>query len=120
SLPIVPPGLHLLAPVAVIEVPADSIAQSGFECVARGPSQLLPDLRGVDRIAPIVARTIGNEGFQRATTLSRWTQLVDGVANPVHDLEVGPFVAAADIILFADAPVREHEQHAGAVILDVE
>src|SRR5258705_1363251 len=84
ALSIVLPLLYLLAPIAIVDVPTDGLAQAGFERVARRPSELLADFHGVDRVPAIVAGTIRNEGLQRAPAGGRRMQRVDGVADPVH------------------------------------
>src|SRR5689334_14662927 len=99
TLAIVTASLNLLAPAAVIDIPADRLAQSGFERVSRPPRELACDLRRVDRVAPIVARTIRHERLEPAARTGGRLQVVDDVANRVDDLEVRPFVAAADVVL---------------------
>ena len=98
----------------------DRLAQPGVERVARRPSELAADLRRVDRVAPIVARAIGHERLQSGMRRILRPQLVERVADPIDDLEVGALVAAADIVLSAGDAVRQHEQQTGAVILDVQ
>src|SRR5262245_63843154 len=61
---IVAARLDLFAPVAMLEIPADSLAQAGFEGVPRRPSQLTLDFRRVDRVAAIVTGTIGDERLE--------------------------------------------------------
>ena len=65
ALAIVAPGLHRLAPVAVLEIPAHGRASGPSSNPWRGgqPSSR-PNLRRVDRIAPIVAGTIGHERLE--------------------------------------------------------
>src|SRR5262249_11413120 len=104
SAAIVPPRLHLLAPVAMFEVPEDSVAESALERMTRRPSELAANLGGVDRVAPIVARTIRHERLQAPAAFLLRLHLVEEVADAIDDLDVVPFVAAADIILFARPP----------------
>src|SRR5438874_12105643 len=63
---VVPPGLDLFAPVAMVDVPARRGEQALLQRVTRHPSQLAADLRGVDGVPAIVARTIRHERFQVA------------------------------------------------------
>src|ERR671930_2489460 len=65
-LSVVPSGLHPLAPVAMLEIPAHGVAQAALERVARRPSELAPNLRRVDRVPAIVAGAIGHERLQPA------------------------------------------------------
>src|SRR6185436_14253101 len=90
-LAIVSPRLHLLAPVAVLEVPACGGRESLLERARRRPPEFAADLRRLDRIA-----------------------------HAVDHLEVGPLVAAADVVFLTSPSLGQHQQHAGAVILDVQ
>src|SRR6185436_13429834 len=109
SFSIVASRLYALAPIAMLDVPPHRVAQAVFERMPRRPAELAADFRGIDRVAPIVPRPIGNECPQFATTRRRWCKSIDRVANPIDDLEVGAFVAAADIVLFAQPALCQHQ-----------
>src|SRR5471032_1689686 len=64
SCAVVAAGLDLLAPVAVLDVPARGGGDAVLERVARRPSELAPDLARVDRVAAVVTGTIGHERLQ--------------------------------------------------------
>src|SRR4030095_11689700 len=66
ALPLVASGLHLLAPVAVLEVPARGRRDPGLERVARRPPELAADPGRVDRVAPIVSGPVRHERLQAA------------------------------------------------------
>src|ERR1043166_1488473 len=104
----------------MVDGPTPRTPQAGLEAVTRRPSELSSDLRGVDGVAAIVAGAIGDERLERAPGRACGMELVDRVADSIHDFDVGPLVAAADIVLFADAPAREDQQQTGAVILHVQ
>src|SRR5262245_6271729 len=119
--------LYLLAPVAVLEIPLRGACKAVLERVSRRPPELATDLRRVDRVAPIVSRAVGHEGFQIAIPAAvecrvraRRSQLLEDVACPIDNLQIGPLVAVADIILFARTPLRQHLHDPGAEILDVQ
>src|SRR5262249_45753523 len=124
------PRLHGGAPVAVIEVPAHGEPESLLEVVLGAPAQLLPDARRVDRVAPVVARAVLDEGLAARVAgqapraeggvLRRGPLAVENLAEPVHHLEVRPLVAAADVVLPARLSLPEREEDAAAVVLDVE
>src|SRR3954467_8550186 len=101
TLAIVAPGLHALAPVEMIEVPANGLAQARLELAARGTPELPADLRRVDRIAAIVPGTIRHERLQTPIARLIRPELVEHVAEPVDDLDVRPLVAAADVVFLA-------------------
>src|SRR5215470_12692673 len=58
-------GLHGFAPGTVGEIPCHGGTDAALEVVARPPTELAAHVAGVDRVAPIVARTVGHEGLQR-------------------------------------------------------
>src|SRR6478752_1093797 len=68
-LAVVCPCLHLLAPVAVVEIPSHRFAQPRLEGPLGGPFELAADFRRVDRVASIVAGPVGDERLQRAPAL---------------------------------------------------
>src|SRR5712692_1138721 len=132
TLAIVLPRLHLLAPAPMIEVPLHCREQSVVEAVPRLPSELAADFRRVDGVPAIVPWPIAHErlecpiawrpprrGLQGRVGRGR-TNALDRVTEPIDDREIGPLVAAADIVLFAGAALVEHQQQTRAVILDVQ
>src|SRR6185436_17574803 len=123
-------GLHLRAPVPVVQVPLYRATQAPCEIVRGLPAELGADLPGVDRVAPVVPGAIGDEALQRgvrghAPRRERRVgpggeQVLEDGAQPVDDLQVRPLVAPPDVVLLAEASALEHEEDAGAVVLDVE
>src|SRR5205823_14344648 len=55
------PAHHALPPAAMVEVPAHGGAEAVVEIVPGPPAQLAPDLRGVDGVALVVPRPVGDE-----------------------------------------------------------
>src|SRR5579862_9430487 len=104
----------------MLEIPLHGAAQPVLEAVARRPSELAADLRGVDRVASIVAGPIGHERLEPMRAVVAGTELVHEIADAIDDLHVGPLVPAADIILFAHPSPGEREHQPGAMILDVQ
>ena len=98
--------------------------------VCRGaPAELAADLRRVDRVAPIVAGPIGHERLQRAIAVRaverrvrrRRPQLVERVAQPIDDLRGSSARCRRRCCTSRPArPFSQHQQQAGAVILDVQ
>jgi hypothetical protein len=58
TLSIVAAGLNGCAPVAMLDVPADSIAETMLERMARRPLEFQSDLRRINCVASIVPRPI--------------------------------------------------------------
>src|SRR2546430_10839814 len=110
-LSVVAPLLNLDAPVAVLDVPLRRCRDALLERVRRRPPELAADSGRVDGVPPIVPGPIGHERFQIAIApaaergiAARWRERLEHVADAIDDLEIGPLVAAADIILFAHSP----------------
>ena len=104
-----------------------STAGPSRTCVGR-PAELAANLASVDRVSAIVARPVRHEclqvaiarpPFQRRVGSGR-PQRLERVADAIDDLHVGPFVAAADIVALARAPLLEHEQNSGAMVVHVQ
>src|SRR3954447_23498351 len=83
TLAIVAAGLHALAPVQMIEVPAHRLAQARLELVARRPPELPADLRRVDRVAAVVPGTIRHERLQTLVARTIRPELVQHRAQAV-------------------------------------
>src|SRR4029077_10778997 len=97
-LSIVSSRLHLLAPVPMVEIPLHRVAKAVLEWTRGRPPELPPDFRRVDRITAIVAGACGDERLQRARAPRGGPQRVDRVADAIHDLEIRPLVAGADVV----------------------
>src|SRR5215471_18901033 len=104
----------------MLEIPARGVEQPLFERVARLPTELAAYPGRVDCVPPVMSRPIRNERLEGAIAAGAGPQAIERVADGVDDLEVRSLVAAADIVLFADASPLEHEQQAGTVIVDVQ
>src|SRR5262252_5279792 len=104
----------------MLEIPARRVEQTFFEGVARLPAELAANPGRVDRVPPVVSRPIRNERLEGAVVAASGAQPFERGADAVDDLEVRSLVAAADIVLFADAPLLQHEQQTRAVIVDVQ
>src|SRR5262245_20683762 len=70
ALAIVAASLDGGAPVAPLDIPGYRLAKTFLEGARRRPSDLLANLPGVNRVPPIVARTIGHERLERVCALS--------------------------------------------------
>src|SRR5262245_8000449 len=109
------------------QIPLDSGPKASLERMPRLPSQFPANLRGIDGVPAIVTRSIGDERLQRVVRVAIQrrirtgrVQLLEDVTQPLDNLEVGPLVATADIVLFAGSALLQYEQQAVAVILDMQ
>ena len=71
--------------------------------VLRPPAEFGTDLRGVDRIAAIMARPVGDESNKRSPRPPRRRDAVQNIADQLDDIEVGAFAVAAEIVFLAGA-----------------
>src|SRR6185312_4978893 len=79
--------LNLREPFAVREIPVHRSLHARFERFRGRPSELAPDLRGVDRIATIMPRPILYERDEPFAIELR-TVRADAPANRLHDIDV--------------------------------
>src|SRR6185503_1830482 len=88
-------------PPLVVAVPRDSFREALFERLPRPPAERL-QLRGVERVAAIVAGTIGHRLDQRVG-------LADERQDPVRQVHVLDVVAAADVVDLAGRPPLDQQ-----------
>src|SRR5579863_7386587 len=75
-------GANGFPPVALGKIPFDRFAQASLQIVTRLPAEFGFDPAGIDRIAQIVSRPVGDEADQRpAASLAIRRQRVDEIAD---------------------------------------
>ena len=97
-------------------------SETGFEVFIRMPAEFRRNFGGVDGIAQVVARAVGNKGhefFVLRAVLARAAFIQNG-ADRVQDLEIVPLVVADDVVGFAASALMENEIHGLAVIEHIE
>src|SRR5215510_4202494 len=110
---------HFLTPGAIVDVPADSPLQARFKIKCGFPSEFSATLGGVNRISPIVSRTVRHKFLQfqitpaalpgeRRIFCSRQYSL-QLIANTIDDLQVCPFVSTSDIVLLTRIPLLQSQ-----------
>src|SRR5581483_10122609 len=90
--------LHLSNPHLVIEIPLHRLADALLKRMCRHPAQFLLDLRRIDGITAVVAKTVFHERHQLARVapgLRR--QFVDQIADQFHDPQVRPLIVTSDV-----------------------
>ena len=102
------------------EIPGDGILQSGRKAALRRPSKLALRLAGIDRVAEIVPRAVGDEadlsGIARAAATRH--EPVENAAQDRDEINVGDIGTAAEQVSFARPASRAKAQEAIDVILD--
>jgi hypothetical protein len=86
-------------PSLIVEVPADSFANSTLEGVRRNPAEFALNFRSINCIPPIVTRPVFNEGnqFLRVAAQLR-CEFVNQITDQFHDVDIGPLIVAADVV----------------------
>src|SRR3989338_2915731 len=67
----VAPGLHVVYPALIVQIPLHGLADPALESLGRFPAQLALDLARVDRIAAVVTGAVLNISDQR-TVSGKW------------------------------------------------
>ena len=107
-------GLGRLPPLAVVRVPVDRLLQAGLEVRVRGrPTQFGPELRGIDRVTAVVARTVLHP-VERVLALSHHLQ------DHAKHGDVVPLAVRADQVRLADPALGQDRPHARTVVLGVD
>ena len=107
-------GLGGLPPLAVACVPVDGGLQTGLEVrVRRRPTQFGPELRGIDRVSTVVARTVLHP-VERVLALSHHLQ------DHAKHGDVVPLAVRADQVGLADPALGQDRPHAAGMVLGVD
>ena len=110
---------HVVQPLLVVEIPADSLLDTLLKLQRGLPSELFLQLRRVDGIAQIVAGTVCNEGNEiHILTFLTTQQTVNGLDDHFDDVDVLPLVETTDIISVGNLTLMENEVDGTGMILD--
>jgi len=106
-------------PCLIGEVPLDGLTQTGLETFARLPFQLISDFRRIDRITPVMTRTILHECdlIPARSTIGSWTFFFEDVANRINYVDVGLLATPADAIGLTDRSLGDDGQQCAGVIV---
>src|ERR1700759_58854 len=96
-------------PPLVVDIPAHRFLDPALERLLRAPAKLALEFGRVDGVALVVAGPVGDKGDERLVRARTRAKVIKNRADASHDVNVAAFVAAADIVFFADAPAR-HDQ----------
>src|ERR1700674_3292616 len=102
----------------MIEVPAHRLREPRRERLARAPAELAPDLGRVDRIAAVVPGPVGDEGDEAPVAALARPNLLQRVAQRMHDLEVAPLGIGPDVVGLAGPPARDRKSQRLAMVVD--
>ena len=87
----------------------------------RFPAEFLLELGGVDRVAGVVAQAVRHVGDEvQVFAFGAAEELVDGLDHDLDDVDVLPFVEAADVVGFGNLSVMENHVDGTCVVFDKE
>src|SRR5262249_23733128 len=86
----------------------------------RRPAELSIQLGEIDCVTEVMPWTVGNEGdqFAMGATVRRLDQLVQRVADGVHNIDVSTLGITTDVVGLADPASLEHQGQRLRMILD--
>ena len=98
----------MVQPGLVVEVPADGLLDAFLELKGGFPAQFALEFRGVDGVAGIVTETVGDIGYQVVgTAFGVAEEAVNGPDHDLDEVDVLPFVEAADVVGLGDLAFME-------------
>ncbi len=104
------PWLERVAPPRLVgSIPIDRRTQTSFEIAKRFPSDLLPDLGGIQRIPPVVSRSILGE-------LDQVLAFAKVLQNLSRHAQVRQWRAASHIIDLAGMTLQQHIENRSAIV----
>ena len=111
---------NVVEPFLVVEVPAHRLLDAFLELEAWFPAEFLLELGGVNRVARVVAQAVRHVGDEVHVLAFRAAeQPIDSLDDDLDDVDVLPFVEAADVVGFGNLPVMEnHVDGAGVVFYE--
>ena len=115
------PALHMADPIGVGQIPLDGFSDTGLKSFGGLPTQFGLEFAGIDGIAAVVSRTVGDIADLAGVTaaIGPRTHFIEQFANGLHDLDVGFFVPATYVIGLAQTPGLQNPTNCAAMVLDV-
>ena len=114
-------GGDVVHPFLVVEVPADGFFDAFLELERRFPTKFFLELGGVDGVALVVAGAVGNVGDEvHVLAFLTAEQTVDCLDYYLDDVDVLPFVKAADVVGLGNLALVENEVDGACVVNHVE
>ena len=119
SLPLILPACHPFHPSRILHVPTNGLSNRLFEHSYRCPAQFLLDLAGVDGVATVVSRSVFDERDQAfAIVLQVRKSFLNRCANRLHNVDVGAFAVAADVIGLSDLATFQDRFQSGTMVFN--
>ncbi len=114
-------GSDVVHPGLVVKVPADGFLYALFKLEGGFPAKLALELGGVNGISQIVPGAVCDVGDKvHVCTFRAAQEPVYGVNEHLDDVDVLPFVEAANVVGFGNLTLMENEVDCPGVVLNVE
>src|SRR6516164_8157387 len=106
-----------LPPIGAIEIPTNGFFNAGLKSLMGAPSQLFLQPAGIDGIAPVVARAIGDEANKLVMGAIGGEQTIHPGTNLPNDIDILAFVASTDVVGVPWLASAENDTESARVIL---
>ena len=108
-------------PLLMFQIPADGLLYAFLELQTWLPPEFALEFGGVDGVAKVVAGAVGDVGDEvHVLALLTAEKAVDGVDDDLDDVDVLPFVEAADVVCLGNPAVVEDHVDGAGMVLDVQ
>ena len=87
-----------LPPFLVVQVPKHSFPKTGLEGLECSPTQFVLDLSRINRIAPVMPRSIGNKAYQLPSRGTARGKIVEKIANGIYHFQIRALTAPTDVV----------------------
>ena len=114
-------GGDVIQPLLVVEVPTDSLFDAFLELEGGFPSEFVLELGGVDGITKVMTGAVGDVGDELLAGAFRVAEeAVDSLNHHLHNVDVLPFIEAADVVSITRLAPVENDVDSAGVILHIE
>ena len=111
----------IVHPFLVVEIPTYGSFNAFLKLQAGLPSEFTLQLPAINGVAHIMAGSVGDVGDEVLIfALLTAEQTVDGLDDDMDDIDILPFVEAADVIGVGNLTLMEDEVNGACVVFDVE
>ena len=111
----------VVEPFLVVQVPAHGLLDAFLELQGRFPAEFLLELGGVDRVACVVAQAVRHVGDEvHVFAFGAAEEFIDGLDHDLDDVDVLPFVEAANVVRLGNLSVMENHVDGTCVVFHEE
>ena len=108
-------------PLLMLQIPPHCFLYALLKLKAGLPAEFALELGGVDGVAKVVAGAVGDVGDEvHVLALLTAEKAVDSVDDDLDDVNVLPFVEAADVVCLGNPAVVEDHVNGAGMVVDVQ